>query len=320
LNYLFVQKIMVEPEINSSHQPVLYQETLYALRPHSPGRYIDATLGAGGHAAGILEKSAPEGLLLGLDIDPQAIELASRRLAAYRERAILIRASYVTLLGQIGQIGWKQVNGILFDLGVSSMQIDTPERGFSFQSEGTLDMRFDPDNPTSAYTLVNRLPFDQLSDLIWRFGEERYARRIARAIVQERPIESTSQLAKVILKAVGRSGGRIHPATRTFQALRIAVNQELQAIEEALPQAVQALGPGGRLAVISFHSLEDRIVKQFFQRESKDCICPPEQPACTCGHKATVKLITRKPISASEAEIQSNPRSRSAHLRVVEKL
>jgi 16S rRNA (cytosine1402-N4)-methyltransferase len=311
---------MAEPELNSSHQPVLYHETINALRPHSPGRYIDATVGAGGHAAGILEESAPEGLLLGLDVDPKAIDLASQRLAVYRERAILIRASYVTILDQTRQIGWKHVSGVLFDLGVSSMQVDMPERGFSFQAKGPLDMRFDPDNPTSAYTLVNRLPLDQLSDLIWRYGEERYARRIARAIVQERPIESTEALAKVILKAIGRSGGRIHPATRTFQALRIAVNQELQAIEQALPQAVEILEPAGRLAVISFHSLEDRIVKQYFQRESKDCICPPEQPACTCGHKAMVRLVTRKPISASEAEIQSNPRSRSAHLRVVEKL
>jgi 16S rRNA (cytosine1402-N4)-methyltransferase len=211
------------------------------------------------------------------------------------------------------------VDGIVFDLGVSSMQIDTPTRGFSFLGNGPLDMRFGPLQSVTAADLVNRLPEDRLADLIWKYGEEQLARRIAKAIVQARPLETTHQLAEVIRKASSRTHQHIHPATRTFQALRIAVNEELQSIEAALPQALESLTPGGRLAVISFHSLEDRIVKQYFRRESRDCICPPSQPICTCGHKAILTEITRHPIQASETEITQNPRARSARLRVAEK-
>jgi len=200
------------------------------------------------------------------------------------------------------------------------MQIDTPSRGFSFQSEGPLDMRFDPSQPTTAADLVNQLPEDELARILWEYGEEPHSRRIARGIVQSRPINTTRQLAEVVQKHSRGERGRIHPATRTFQALRIAVNEELQALTETLPQAVEALAPGGRLAVISFHSLEDRIVKQFFRRESRDCICPPDQPVCTCGHKASIVEITRKPIEATPEEVQFNPRSRSARLRVAEKI
>ncbi|MBI4927758.1 MAG: 16S rRNA (cytosine(1402)-N(4))-methyltransferase RsmH [Anaerolineae bacterium] len=302
------------------HRSVLYQQIIHALDPRSPGLYVDATLGAGGHASGILEASAPSGRLLGLDLDPQALAIARERLAVYGERAVIVQDSYTTLLDQLALLGWEQVDGIVFDLGVSSMQFDTPGRGFSFQADGPLDMRFGPQQGVSAADLVNNLPETDLADLIWRYGEERQARRIARAIVQARPLHTTHELADVIAGSFGGRRGRIHPATLTFQALRIAVNQELQAIESVLPQAVQALKPGGRLAVISFHSLEDRLVKQFMRRESRDCICPPEQPVCTCGHHAIIREINRHPIEADEAETTENPRARSAKLRVAEKL
>ncbi len=281
---------------------------------------MDATLGAGGHAWGILEAASPNGELLGMDLDPQALGIASQRLSVFQGRVTLVQASFTTLTAQLDRMGWKQVQGILIDRGVSSMQLDHPERGFSFQAEGALDMRFDPNQPLTAADLVNRAPEQQLADLIWRYGEESQARRIARAIVQARPLQTTLQLAEVVSRAVGSHRQRIHPATRTFQALRIAVNDELEAIETVLPQAVGSLAPGGRLAVISFHSLEDRIVKQFFRRESKDCICPPGQPVCTCGHKASLKEITRHPLEASETEVAENPRARSARLRVAEKI
>lgn len=305
---------------NTPHLPVLYQEIIHALSPHSPGRYVDATVGAGGHAWGILNASHPQGLLLGLDLDPQALEIASQRLSAFESRVTLRQVSYTTLTHQLADLGWESVDGIVIDLGVSSMQIDTPERGFSFLADGPLDMRFSPQQPTSAADLVNTLPENDLADLIYRYGEEKLSRRIARAIVQARPLHTTADLAELVLRAAGGRRGRIHPATRTFQALRIAVNQELQAVEEFLPQAIQALAPGGRLAVISFHSLEDRIVKQYFRQESRDCICPPDQPVCTCGHKASVLDLTRHPIEATSEEASTNPRARSAKLRIVEKL
>ena len=303
----------------SPHQPVLYHEIIHALQPKSAGHYVDGTLGAGGHARGILEASIPDGCLLGLDVDPQALALARETLAPYGQRVRLKQASYDSLSETLHEIGWDKVDGILLDLGLSSMQLDTPERGFSFQQDALLDMRFDPASPTSAADLVNTLPQDELADLIYRFGEERASRRIAQAIVKARPLQTTRQLAAVI-EAVIPHRGHIHPATQTFQALRIAVNQELERVENVLPQAVAALKSGGRLAIISFHSLEDRIVKEYFRRESRDCICPPRQPVCTCGHKATLKEIARKPITPGEAEIAANPRARSAKLRIAEKL
>lgn len=306
-----------EPHL--AHQPVLYHEIIHFLKPISPGRYIDATVGAGGHAYGILEHSSPSGRLLALDRDPQALELAAQRLSHYGSRVSLVHSSFTRLAEETRKLGWESVNGILLDLGLSSMQIDTPERGFSFLSEGPLDMRFDPQQIRDAASLVNGLPEHELADLIWRYGEERHARRIARAICQARPLRTTTELAEVIRRAVGQRE-RIHPATRTFQALRIAVNEELQAIEAVLPQAVELLAPGGRLAVISFHSLEDRLIKQFFRRESSDCLCPPEQPVCTCGHRAVIREITRRPVTPKEEEVQINPRARSARLRVAEKL
>lgn len=308
----------------SPHLPVLYHEILDTLQPRMGRRYVDGTLGAGGHAAGILEASAPDGLLLGMDIDPQALNLARQRLSEYGARVVIVQASYTTLGDQLKALHWPPVEGILLDLGASSMQFDTPERGFSFQVDAPLDMRFDPRNPTSAADLVNNLPERELADLIFRYGEERHSRKVARAIVKARPIYSTGQLAKIISEAVTsgrrRSRDHLHPATRTFQALRIAVNRELEALESCLPQAVSALAPGGRLAIIAFHSLEDRIVKQYFRQESRDCICPPDQPVCTCEHVAVLKEITRRPIRPQDAEIDRNPRSRSARLRVAEKL
>lgn len=304
----------------SPHLSVLYHEIIAALRPQSPGRYVDATVGAGGHAWGILQASSPEGKLLGLDLDPQALAIASQRLAVFKGRFFLVHASYTSLRQQLQHLSWESVQGIVLDLGVSSMQLDRAERGFSFQMEGPLDMRFDPGQSLQAADLVNRLPEDQLADILWRYGEERHARRIARAICQARPLHTTRELAEVIRRAVSGPPGRIHPATRSFQALRIAVNQELQALESFLPQAIAALAAGGRLAVISFHSMEDRIVKQFFRRESRDCICPPEQPVCICNHRATLQEVNHKPIFPTAEEIQKNPRARSARLRIASKI
>jgi len=255
-----------------------------------------------------------------MDLDPQALELARDRLKPFGHRSFLVQASYLTLRQQIESLEWPAVDGILLDLGLSSMQLDTPERGFSFRVDAPLDMRFDPAGPQTAADLVNELPEKDLADLLFRYGEERRSRQIARAIIQARPLQTTTQLARIVERASG--GGRkerIDPATRTFQALRIAVNRELEAVEAVLPEAVKALKPGGRLAVISFHSLEDRIVKQFFRLESQDCICPPKQPVCTCGHIGTLNEITRRPIIPSDGEIAQNPRARSAKLRVSER-
>ncbi|HEB64986.1 MAG TPA: 16S rRNA (cytosine(1402)-N(4))-methyltransferase RsmH [Chloroflexi bacterium] len=302
------------------HLPVLYQQVIRYLQPHSGGRYVDGTVGAGGHARGILEASAPDGLLLGLDVDPQALELAQAYLAPFGKRVILREASYTALEEEIRALGWEGVDGILLDLGLSSMQLDRPERGFSFREDAPLDMRFSPRSPQTAADLVNTLPEADLADIIYRYGEERRSRQVARAIVAARPIHTTRQLAEVVARVIGSGRPGIHPATRTFQALRIAVNRELENVESVLPQAIAALLPGGRLAVISFHSLEDRIVKHYFRRESRDCICPPRQPVCTCGHTAQVRVLTRKPVMASAEEREQNPRARSARLRVVEKL
>jgi 16S rRNA (cytosine1402-N4)-methyltransferase len=303
-----------------THLPVLYNEIIHAMQPKRGGLYVDGTVGAGGHAWGILQASNPDGQLLGLDLDPQALELAREKLAEFGDCAHLVRASYAALLQQLKALKWRQVDGILLDLGLSSMQLDTPDRGFSFQTEAPLDMRFDPDGKTSAADLVNQLDEIELANLVFRYGEEHRSRQVARAIVNARPISTTTQLATVVAKVTSGGKSGIHPATRTFQALRIAVNGELQALEEVLPQTIEALKPGGRLAIISFHSLEDRMVKQFMRRESKDCICPPRQPACTCGHKATLREITRKPIRPQEEEIRNNARSRSARLRVAERI
>jgi 16S rRNA (cytosine1402-N4)-methyltransferase len=311
--------------MNTPHQPVLYQEIIHALQPHDGGRYVDGTLGAGGHARGILEASVPDGQLLGLDVDPQALALARKILAPYEGRIHLAQASYTSLSEQLARLGWERVDGILLDLGASSMQFDTPERGFSFAHDAPLDMRFGPSMLKTAADLVNELPERELADLIYRYGEERESRKIARAIVRARPLHTTRQLVTVIEAVSTRRGsfGRlrsIHPATRTFQALRIAVNEELASIQAVLPQAVRSLKPGGRLAVISFHSLEDRIVKDFFREQSRDLVNPPYEQIYKEERKATLKEVNRKPITPSDEEIKSNPRARSAKLRIVEKI
>ncbi len=304
------------------HIPVLLQEVLTGLALRPGGRYLDATVGGGGHAAAILAATGPDGRLLGLDRDLEAAERAAQRLAGFGTRAQIVHASYVRLSETAEQAQILPLDGVLFDLGFSSWQVDDPRRGFSFRQDGPLDMRFDRiGEDETAAGLVNTLTETALADILWRYGEEPRSRRIAAAIVAARPIRSTQQLADVILAAVGRAAReRIHPATCTFQALRIAVNDELAGLESALPQAVASLKSGGRLAVITFHSLEDRIVKQFFKAATGVCTCPPNVPVCTCGRQAQVQLVTRKPLTPSAAEIQANPRSRSAKLRVVEKL
>ncbi len=305
---------------DSPHQPVLYKEIIHALQPQAGGLYVDGTLGAGGHARGILEASAPDGQLLGLDVDPQALAIARRYLAPYEHRIHLAQASYTSLSTQLALLQWDAVDGIVLDLGASSMQFDMPERGFSFLQDAPLDMRFGPHIPQTAADLVNKYSERELADLIYQYGEERESRKIARAIVKARPIHTTRELVAAIESVSPRRGDRVHPATRTFQALRIAVNDELTSIEEVLPQAVAALKPGGRLAVISFHSLEDRIVKDFFREQSRDLINPPYERIYEVERKATLKEVHRKPIVPSEEEIKDNPRARSAKLRIAEKI
>ena len=310
---------------DSPHQPVLYKEIIHALQPQAGGHYVDGTLGAGGHARGILEMSAPDGQLLGLDLDPQALAIARRILAPYEHRIHLAQASYTTLAEQLRQLGWQEVDGIVLDLGASSMQFDTPERGFSFTQNALLDMRFGPHTPRTAAEIVNSYSERELADLIYEYGEERDSRKIARAIVKARPLHTTGELVAAIEAVSPRRGSfgklrSLHPATRTFQALRIAVNEELTSMKEVLPQAVAALRSGGRLAVISFHSLEDRIVKDFFREQSRDLINPPYERIYEEERNATLKEVNRKPITPSEEETKNNPRARSAKLRIAEKL
>lgn len=306
------------------HRPVLYQEILNALQPKPGGHYIDCTLGAGGHSRGILEAITPDGELLAFDLDQTAIGIAAQTLAPFGDRVHLRHESYLKMQQAMQALGWEAVDGIVIDFGVSSMQLDQAERGFSFRKNGPLDMRFDVTRGISAADLLNQIDENQLAEILWKYGEESRSHKIAAAILANRPITTTMQLAQVIENAIGqpRKRGRrpIHPATKSFQAIRIAVNHELDAVEGVLPLAIQALAPGGILAVISFHSLEDRIVKHFFRDESKDCLCPPEQPICTCGHTATLKRMTKKPVIATDAEIQENPRARSAKLRIAKRL
>jgi 16S rRNA (cytosine1402-N4)-methyltransferase len=301
------------------HAPVLIEETVDHLAVQAGGRYIDCTIGAGGHARAVLEAASPGGILLGLDADPEALAIASLNLEPFRDSVRLVHANFRELERVCTETNFVPVHGVVFDLGFSSMQL-AGARGFSFQTEAPLDMRFDPNQVLTADEIVNRYDDRDLADVIWRYGEEPASRRIARAIVRARPIATTTELASIVAGATGRPRGRIHPATRTFQALRIAVNDELGVLEDALGQARNVLGRNGRLVVISFHSLEDRIVKQFIQRESRDCICPPEQPTCICGHRATLKIITKRSVTPTTAEMAANPRSRSARLRAAEKL
>ena len=305
------------------HTPVLLNEVVSLLSPPSDGVVLDLTVGMGGHAQELL-KLIPRGRLVGLDQDADALQHAG--LALKKDpRVSLYKANFADLLWVLMDLSISEVDSVLMDIGVSSLQLDTPERGFSFTHDGPLDMRMDKASGHTAAWVVNTYPEEKLADVIFKFGEESKARRLARAIVQARakkPIETTLELSAVAQSVIkqGEKPGEKHAATRLFQALRIEVNHELISLEKGMRKAIEFLKPGGRIAIITFHSLEDRIVKQYFKTESTDCLCPPDIPQCVCGHKATLKLVTRKAVTASEEELERNPRARSAKLRVAEKL
>jgi 16S rRNA (cytosine1402-N4)-methyltransferase len=304
--------------VMTQHVSVLLNETLDGLAIRPGGRYIDGTVGGGGHSEAILA-SAPDAQVLGLDADPVALNRAALRLAPFGSRIKLVHANFAQMSTVAYAMGFDQVDGVVLDLGLSSDQLGDPDRGFGFIAGGPLDMRFDQTRGQSAADLINLLDQDELADLIYRYGEEPASRRIARSIAAARPIYTADQLADVIEKAIGRRG-RIHPATLTFQALRIAVNDELGSLMSALPQATELLHSGGRLAVISFHSLEDRIVKEYFRSASQEHVPQPDDPPGLAHRSAALRVISRKPIVASEAEVLSNPRARSAKLRIAEKI
>jgi 16S rRNA (cytosine1402-N4)-methyltransferase len=312
---------MTTAVMTRQHTPALLKEVVDALAVRPGGRYVDCTLGGGGHAEAVLEAASPDGELLGIDLDPDALAAARQRLAAFGERATFVEGNFSRVGDLCRERGFAPVQGILFDLGLSSLQLEEESRGFSFQREGPLDMRFSPRQGLTAADIVNTYSEEKLADLFWRYGEERQSRRIARRLIEERPFRTTTELAKAVEQAVGRRArGVIHPATTTFQALRIAVNQELDSLETALIQAHGLLGFGSRLVVISYHSLEDRIVKDFLRQETRDCVCPPRVPVCVCGHRATLRLVARGAVRPSPAEVAANPRARSARLRVAERL
>ncbi len=308
------------------HAPVLRDEVVSLLQPRGGGSYVDGTVGGGGHAIDILRASEPDGRLIGIDRDEEAIGQARQRLRAYGGRVQLVHANLAEIEGVVRRLGMTAVNGILFDLGASSRQFDEATRGFSFRRPGPLDMRMDRQQSTTAAMILARTGFEELATLFRRYGEERRARSIAREIVRQREggvvFETTTQLARLVEQVAGPVAGRsrIHPATRVFQALRVAVNDELDSLRRGLAGAVAVLARGGRLAVISFHSLEDRIVKQFFRDQSRGCVCPPGLPACACGCREMVRVITRRPLTAGADELARNPRSRSAKLRVAERI
>ena len=307
------------------HRPVLLHETLGLLEPARGGLFVDATLGLGGHSEAILEATT-ETRVLGIDRDPEALRLASERLARFGPRFRAVRARHEELRRVLEEAGEREASGVLADLGVSSMQFDTPERGLSFRHDAPLDMRMDAEgDEETAAELLARLPEEEIARVIYEYGEERRSRRIARWIVERRergePVRTTAELAELVARAVGhKRTDRIHPATRTFQALRVAVNRELEGLEGFVEQAVDLLQTGGRLAVISFHSLEDRIVKHALRRLSGRCECDPRLPVCACGARRAVEVLTRRPVEASAAEVEENPRARSAKLRAAEKL
>ena len=302
------------------HEPVMMPEIMKALNVQPGGRYIDGTLGEGGHSREILRAADPGGQVLGLDADAEAITVATERLADYSESFRAVNVNFRDVRATALEHEFVPVHGVLFDLGVSSLQLDRESRGFSFRRADPLDMRFSFDQQITAADIVNHYAESELADIIFHLGEDRAARRIAREIVRSRPIMTSIELAGIIEKANPRRGKRTHPATQTFQAIRIAVNDELSALETALEQAVSLLGQGGRMAVISYHSLEDRIVKNFVRKQASDCVCPPQTPICHCDHLATLKVITRRPLIPTDAETDSNPRARSAKLRVVERI
>jgi 16S rRNA (cytosine1402-N4)-methyltransferase len=305
------------------HEPVLVDRVVeWLVPPLLPGgTFVDATLGRAGHARAVLD-AAPTAHLIGIDRDPDALEESRANLASFADRVRLVRNNFEELASVLERLGNPPVRGVLLDLGVASSQLDEASRGFSFRHDGPLDMRMDPSAALNAADVVNRYPVDELERVIRVFGEERFARRIARAIERERPIEGTARLAAIVKDAIPaatrRTGG--HPARRTFQAIRIEVNGEIRALEAALPAAVEALETGGRMAVISYHSLEDRAVKRFFTAEAGRCVCPPELPVCACGAEARVRVLTPRPVRPSAAEVAGNPRARAGKLRVAERM
>ena len=313
--------------MDTQHIPVLCDKVVDFLKPRSDGVYIDGTVGLGGHSRAILETSAPNGHVFGIDLDVEGLAIAKSRLNTFRERCSLIKGNFAEMDVLLEKKSVHAVDGILLDLGVSSLQLDTPHRGFSFNHTGPLDMRMNLNSAEqtapAAMEVVNDSPMDVLADIFKRYGEERYAKRIAGRIVharQQAPITTTTQFAEIVKQAVPQKTSKIHPATRVFQALRIHVNAELENLVSGLEVAVSLLKPGGCLCVITFHSLEDRIVKRWFQTCAKACICPPKTPICICEHKPSVEIITKRPVLPSETEIQHNPRARSAKLRVARKL
>jgi 16S rRNA (cytosine1402-N4)-methyltransferase len=305
------------------HQPVLLAEVVEFLAPalDPGGTFVDGTLGRAGHARAILE-AAPRARLVGIDRDAVALEESRTNLGELASRARLVRGDFKEIASLLERLGDEEVRGVLFDLGVSSPQLDDPERGFGYRTEGPLDMRMDLSQQLTAGDVVNTYSRRDLASVIGRYGEERFASRIAAAIERARPIETTSQLAEVVKTAIPAATRRTgpHPARRTFQAIRIEVNGELSALEEALPAAIDVLEPGGRIAVISYHSLEDRITKRFFAEQARGCTCPPEFPVCRCDAHARVRVLTRKPHRPPGVELQHNPRASSAKLRVAERL
>lgn len=306
---------------HSLHRTVLLAEVVEHLWVRPGGVYLDATVGDGGHALAILEAASPEGKVLGLDRDPHSISRAVQRLGPFGERFVPVQGNYAEMLALARARGVSRADGILMDLGFSSWQVQEPGRGFSFRSDEPLDMRYDPASPLTAAHIVNSYGEGELAQLIFRYGEEPRSRTIARNIVQNRPIDSTAELADLVARAVGtRRGRRLHPATRTFQALRVAVNDEMVHLEAGLKAATELLAASGRLVVISYQSLEDRLVKNFLAQESRGCICPPETPVCACGHQPRVRLVNRRVIRPSTQEVQSNPRSRSAKMRVAQRI
>ena len=310
------------------HVPVFVERVLEILRPEAGKRYLDGTLGGGGHSEQLLERSSPDGQVLGLDWDEDAIQAAQHSLKRFEDRLVIRWAKFTAAREILGEIGWEKVNGILLDLGLSSHQIESPERGFSFKAKARLDMRMDRRQSLDAYRVVNTFPMTELERIFREYGEEPLARRIALAIDaarRRRAIETTWELAEIVT-SVARKGKsrsaqgryRIHPATRTFQALRIAVNQELENLATFLENAYEMLLSNGRIVVISFHSLEDRLVKKAFQKWSRSCLCPPRLPLCRCGWSQKAKVLTPKPLLPTREEIRTNPRARSAKLRAVE--
>lgn len=308
------------------HQPVLLAQTLASLNLHSGGLYVDGTLGGGGHSQAILAATEPDGRLIGLDRDDEALAAATARLQPFGERFRPLKANFADIAQVLAAENIAQVDGVLLDIGVSSYQLDEPARGFSYMQDGPLDMRMDRRGGQTAADLLAEIDETDLADIIYRYGEEKFSRRIARRLVEARarqPITGTAQLAELVAAAIPaakRRQEKQHPAKRTFQALRIAVNDELGALEKGLAGAFAVLKSGGRLSVITFHSLEDRIVKNYFASLAKGCECPPEFPVCVCGKKPQGRLLWRKPQTADEAELADNPRARSAKLRAIEKI